>query len=145
MAMQFGSLNAAGGENRLNVAVTRAREKIILITSISPEQLKVAEIKNEGPKLLRKYLEYAREVDMRKYIPKTSHRLNHAADWYLSRRLQQWCTERLPEFSFDINSLPFTDMCVRHSDQYLGAILTDDARYFSSLSAKDVQPIRLPY
>lgn len=138
MAMQFGSLNAAGGENRLNVAVTRAREKIILITSISPEQLKVAEIKNEGPKLLRKYLEYAREVDMRKYIPKTSHRLNHAADWYLSRRLQQWCTERLPEFSFDINSLPFTDMCVRHSDQYLGAILTDDARYFSSLSAKDV-------
>ena len=41
----------------MNVAVTRAREKIILITSIAPEQLNVTEIKNEGPKLLRKYLE----------------------------------------------------------------------------------------
>ncbi len=51
MSLQFGSLNAAGGENRLNVAVTRAREKIILVTSIWPEQMKVGSIKNEGPKL----------------------------------------------------------------------------------------------
>ena len=45
MSMQFGSLNAAGGENRLNVAVTRAREKIILVTSIWPEQTKSGKYK----------------------------------------------------------------------------------------------------
>ncbi len=32
MTMQFGSLNLDGGENRLNVAVTRAREKDILVS-----------------------------------------------------------------------------------------------------------------
>ena len=42
LVMQFGSLNMEGGENRLNVAVTRAREKIYIVTSIFPEQLKVA-------------------------------------------------------------------------------------------------------
>ena len=34
MAMNFGPLNKPGGERRLNVAVTRAREKVVLITSI---------------------------------------------------------------------------------------------------------------
>src|SRR5690606_31627296 len=57
MTMQFGSLNTAGGENRLNVAVTRAREKIILVTSIWPEQLKTQESKHAGPRLLKEYLE----------------------------------------------------------------------------------------
>jgi hypothetical protein len=138
MFMQFGSLNAAGGENRLNVAVTRAREKIILITSISPEQLKVEEIRNEGPKLLRKYLEFAREVDQGKFIPATSHRLRLTPEWYLNSRLQQWSNERMGSYTFNINSLPFADINVLQSDEHLGIILTDDVRYFSSLSAKDV-------
>lgn len=138
MMMQFGSLNAAGGENRLNVAVTRAREKIILITSIMPEQLKVSQIKNEGPKLLRKYLEYARDVNEGKYIPQTQSQLNHTPDWYLSRRLQQWGNERLQEFTFETDKLPYSDVNVIRDNQYLGIILTDDARYFSSPSAKDV-------
>ncbi len=58
----FGSLSADGGENRLNVAITRAKSKIIVITSIEPEALKVDTAKNVGPKLLKKYLMYARAV-----------------------------------------------------------------------------------
>ena len=69
MNMQFGSLNMPGGENRLNVAVTRAREKIILICSIQPEQLHTEDLKNEGPRLLKKYLEFARDVDQRRFTP----------------------------------------------------------------------------
>ncbi len=58
----FGSLSADGGENRLNVAITRAKTKIIVVTSIEPEALKVDTAKNLGPKLLKKYLMYARAV-----------------------------------------------------------------------------------
>lgn len=58
----FGSLSAEGGENRLNVAITRARTKIIVVTSIEPEDLKVDTSKNKGPKLLQKYLMYVRAV-----------------------------------------------------------------------------------
>lgn len=56
----FGSLSAEGGENRLNVAITRARTKIIVVTSIEPEALKVETAKHLGPKLLKKYLTYVR-------------------------------------------------------------------------------------
>ena len=58
----FGSLSAEGGENRLNVAITRAKTKVIVITSIEPEALKVDGAKNLGPKLLKKYLTYVRAV-----------------------------------------------------------------------------------
>lgn len=58
----FGPLSQEGGENRLNVAITRAKEKIYLITSIEPEELNVTFSKNIGPKVLKKYLQYARAV-----------------------------------------------------------------------------------
>lgn len=58
----FGSLSADGGENRLNVAITRAKSKIIVVTSIEPEMLKVEGAKNLGPKLLKKYLMFVRAV-----------------------------------------------------------------------------------
>ena len=58
----FGSLSVEGGENRLNVAITRARKKIILVTSIEPEELKVEGSKHKGPKLLKKYLSYVKAV-----------------------------------------------------------------------------------
>ncbi len=60
---QFGSLSTEGGENRLNVAVTRAKKKIYIVTGIEPEELTKADsAKNDGPKLLKKYLLYARAV-----------------------------------------------------------------------------------
>ena len=58
----FGSLSNEGGENRLNVAITRAKKQIYVVTSIEPEQLKVDSAKFAGPKLLKAYLSYARAV-----------------------------------------------------------------------------------
>lgn len=62
VASRFGTLSQEGGENRLNVAISRAKEKIYIITSIEPEELNVENSKNNGPKLLKKYLQYARAV-----------------------------------------------------------------------------------
>lgn len=138
MSMQFGSLNTAGGENRLNVAVTRARERIIIVTSIKPEQMRVSSMKNEGPKLLRKYLEYARHVGLRKFRPRAHYPAAQPVEWYLSTRIKQWGLERLQDFSFNANGMPYTDISVVRDDKHLGVILTDDSRYFTSLSAKDV-------
>ena len=58
----FGSLSTEGGENRLNVAITRAKEKVFVVTSIEPEELNVTNTKNDGPKILKKYLSYVRAI-----------------------------------------------------------------------------------
>lgn len=62
----FGPLSIEGGENRLNVAITRAKEKIYVITSIEPEELLVEGTKNAGPKIFKSYLKYVRAVSNKK-------------------------------------------------------------------------------
>ncbi len=137
MMMLFGSLNATGGENRLNVAVTRAREKIILVSSIWPEQLKTDDSRNDGPRLLKEYLTFARDVDQRRFKPQITSLDGERSHWYLKNHLQQWSAARLNEFSFETNALPFSDISVKQRDNYLGILLTDDARYHQSQSVKE--------
>lgn len=55
----FGWLNQKGGENRLNVAISRAKQKIHIVTSFRPSELTLDDAKNEGPVILKRYLEYA--------------------------------------------------------------------------------------
>lgn len=62
ISVNFGSLSQEGGENRLNVAISRAKKKIYMVTSIEPEELQVESSKNVGPKLFKKYLQYVRAV-----------------------------------------------------------------------------------
>ncbi|QNF30033.1 AAA domain-containing protein [Metabacillus elymi] len=59
---RFGTLGQQGGENRLNVAVTRSKEEIHVVTSIEPNELSVGSTKNDGPKFLKSYMEYAKAV-----------------------------------------------------------------------------------
>ncbi|WP_423409023.1 AAA domain-containing protein [Heyndrickxia sp. MSNUG] len=59
---RFGMLNQKGGENRLNVAVTRAKEEIMVVSSVEPEELNVAGTAGLGPKLLKSYLKFVKAV-----------------------------------------------------------------------------------
>lgn len=59
---RFGWLNAAGGENRLNVAITRARKRIIIVQSFDPEGLDTEHSACKGPGYLKAYLTYAAAV-----------------------------------------------------------------------------------
>lgn len=62
MVKQFGWLNQKGGENRLNVAISRAKSKVYIIKSISAREFDVDECRNNGPKYLKKYLAYAEAI-----------------------------------------------------------------------------------
>ena len=137
MKMQFGSLSVSGGENRLNVAVTRAREKIILICSIEPEQLRTEDIKNEGPRLLRKYLEFARDVYERRFVPHIDKSIKQPATWYLNAQIKKWSSEKFQGVNFATEELPLTDFHFEKGGEHLGIVMTDDARFFTSLSVKD--------
>jgi superfamily I DNA and/or RNA helicase len=55
---QFGPLNFSGGERRLNVAITRAKYKLVLIASIRADDLE-PEGKREGVHKMQKYMRYA--------------------------------------------------------------------------------------
>ncbi|KAB7726113.1 DUF4011 domain-containing protein [Rudanella paleaurantiibacter] len=123
LAMQFGSLNQAGGANRLNVAVTRAREQVYVITSLRPEQLSVETVANDGPRLLKAYLHYAQRVSAGEFRPQPRPveglRPRGLLKSQLSRRHPNWQPE-----------LPVADLTVREGDTYAALILTDDDQYY---------------
>ncbi|MEM1185466.1 MAG: DUF3320 domain-containing protein [Planctomycetota bacterium] len=60
MSMNFGPLNRDGGERRLNVAVTRARRRVVAFASFDPEAIDPARTGAVGVKHLRRFLEFAR-------------------------------------------------------------------------------------
>lgn len=62
-SMNFGPLTKLGGERRLNVAITRAKENVKLIGSILPNDFRLAESESEGAHLLRAYIDYALHKD----------------------------------------------------------------------------------
>lgn len=137
LSMQFGSLNVAGGENRLNVAVTRAREKIIIVASIWPEDLRLQGIKNEGPKLLRSYLEFAREVSAGKFVPATPQPEKQNAEWYLQATLVRWCQMEQKPYDLRTQHFPFADLVVMKDGKPEGLVFTDDSLYTQSFTAKE--------
>ncbi|MGG7662723.1 AAA domain-containing protein [Dyadobacter sp. BHUBP1] len=130
ISMQFGTLNMQGGENRLNVAVTRAREKIYFITSLWPSQLQTEQTANEGPKLLRAYMDYALQVSEGKFEPAPLATGQFRSDWLLKERL----VRQNPAFE---KELPFGDITVKEEGAYKGLVLTDDDLYHYSKSSKE--------
>ncbi len=61
LPLNFGPLNGAGGERRLNVAVTRARKQVILFSSFDPKDIDLSRSGARGLRDLRRYVEYAAE------------------------------------------------------------------------------------
>ena len=56
---RFGPLNQEGGERRLNVAVTRARSRVEVVSSFGHHDMQPGRSSAQGVELLRQYLEYA--------------------------------------------------------------------------------------
>ena len=56
---RFGPLNQEGGERRLNVAITRARSRLQLVSSFTHHDMKPGKSRARGVRLLRQFLEYA--------------------------------------------------------------------------------------
>lgn len=59
---RFGPVGQRGGERRLNVAVSRAKQAVHVVSSFDPAMLSVANAKNEGPRLFKGFLEFAKAM-----------------------------------------------------------------------------------
>lgn len=125
MAYHFGSLSVLGGEKRLNVAITRARKQLHVVSSILPTELHVEQTKNEGPKLLKAFLAYVLEVTSDEYVC-----ISTPAQNTLAHLLVQ------EETHMSGSPFPFSDLIIREDEGDTSLILTDDHLYYSMKSIK---------
>jgi hypothetical protein len=132
-SMLFGSLNMQGGEKRMNVAVSRARESVVLVCSIMPQELRTETLKHEGPRILKEYLQYAwdcQQFDRNAFFEKHAHTVSLAST---AGRIMQVCNAHSP---MQVNPVyPFATLTVTKQQAEL-LIDTDDIIYKNTEYAK---------
>lgn len=154
LRVQFGTLNREGGENRLNVAITRARQEIMIVSSIEPDDLKTDPTKNMGPKRLKDYLKYAKYVSerdhdgVRNILTKLNQELLVDDDnnrLIFESAFEELVHERLLRLGYKVNTQVGhsgyrIDLAIVHPDQpskYILGIECDGAMFHSAKSTRE--------
>jgi very-short-patch-repair endonuclease len=138
---RFGPINSKMGHRRLNVLFTRAKELVVLVTSLQSEAIKVQPTSPPGVLALKRYLEYARSGRLdggqsggRSYDSPFE---TEVAD--VLAQLGHRAQPQVGVAGF------FIDLAVRHptlTDHYVLGIECDGATYHSAKSARDRDRLR---
>ncbi|WP_194774289.1 AAA domain-containing protein [Pararhodonellum marinum] len=131
----FGLLSQKGGRNRLNVAVTRAKRRVVLVTSLKPTDFNPQQLKNEGILCLRDYIRYVEEICQGKEIGiKEEKPTGFDLQWSLSNQL----TGTYGSHDVRISRLSKAmDLELLDHGKYTAALLTDDQRLYAAKSIKE--------
>lgn len=143
LSYHFGPLNRDGGYKRLNVAITRSRFKIVVLSSISPEELDEDKINVDGVRYLKYYLDYAKNKDFNKFL-QTTEGLDFDSGF------EESVYEALVNEGFSVStqigcSGYRVDLAIKHPKNpgvYLLGVECDGAQYHSSRFARDRDKVR---
>jgi predicted DNA-binding WGR domain protein len=153
MLMNFGPINQSGGEKRLNVAFSRAKQHMALISSIRYSE--ITNDYNDGARCLKNYLRYAQAVSvgdldtarrtLREILgrPEDATLPTDATTDVVVNQLAGALREHGYEVDLDVGQSSFRcDLAVRRPDEpaYRAGILVDTDAYYkqNDLLERDV-------
>lgn len=143
MTMNFGPLNNSGGWRRLNVAITRARKEMKIITSFNPEHIDVKRTKAEGVIGLKGFVEYARNAGS---LPSINSSVSDDKNG-IATILKEELYNRGINVKVHLGNSKFKiDLAIidpDNNDKYKLAILIDGQNYYQAQTANDrniIQP-----
>lgn len=140
----FGPLNRDGGQKRLNVAVTRAKYNIQVVSSMHATDIDLSHSESDGARLLREYLDFAEngEIALQRSESVASY------DQFDSDFEVEVC-EFLRNHGYSVDTQVGCsgfriDLGVKvpNSSDYLLAVECDGATYHSSKNARDRDRLR---
>ncbi len=141
LTMNFGPLGRDGGERRLNVLITRARQRCEVFTNLTADDIDLSRTNARGVAVLKRYLKYAHtdEID----IPESDGRL---PDSPFEIEVADALRKSGYEIDHQIGTAGyFIDLGVKDPERpgrYLLGIECDGATYHSAQSARDRDRIR---
>lgn len=142
--MEFGPLGKQGGERRLNVAVSRARQQMWVFSSLQPEQIDLSRTNARGTRDLRAFLDYARRgVDA---LPQRHSQDNEERALGLHLSLQKALVARGWTVHSHIGCSGYQiDLAVvdpREPARYLAGVECDGESYASAANTRDRDRLR---
>lgn len=144
LSMNFGALNAEGGERRLNVAITRARRELHVFASLGAEQIDLGRSRARGVADLKAFLDYADRGAVALPARETGS-LGPAENPFeeaVARALEAKGWEVRTQIGVTGYRI---DLAVVHPDRggaYLAGVECDGASYHSAATARDRDRVR---
>jgi very-short-patch-repair endonuclease len=143
LPFRFGPLLSAGGRRRLNVAITRARQRLTLVSSFSHLDMDLARVKpGSGVELLRNYLQYAATNGQRLGDANVTGFPENSFEAEVEDVLSARGMKLIPQMG---SSSYRIDLVAEHPSKpgrYVLAIECDGASYHSSYTARDRDRLR---
>ena len=141
MAQSFGPVSASGGERRLNVLFTRARQTCRVFSSIRHGDIRLDATKHQGPRVLKRFLKFAETGELD--VPLLSDReMDSPFEEAVAAALGSHGYRVAPQ----VGSSGFRiDLAVHDPDdegRFLLAVECDGARYHSSSWARERDRLR---
>lgn len=141
MAMNFGPLQSDGGERRLNVLISRARDRCEVFSSITADDIDLARARSRGAQAFKTFLAFARTGILDIGVPTGA---GHDSEFEAEVALALTGHGFQVEPQVGIAGF-FIDLAVVDPDtpgRYLLGIECDGATYHSSRSARDRDRLR---
>ena len=144
VSMNFGPLNRAGGQRRLNVAITRARKAMWVFATLQAGQIDLGRTQAQGVADLKHFLEYAEKGPAA--LPET----DESTEASRLSAFEQAVSQALQARGWQVHgrvgvSRLRIDLAVVHPDdaeQYLAAIECDGPGYRQAATARDRDKLR---
>ena len=143
VSMNFGPLNNRGGERRLNVAVSRARQEMVVFSSLKSAQIDLKRSKAKGVEGLKHFLEYAEQ----QILVQTENTLTSSDDSIIAKQIAQAMKEKGYNASVNVGRSMFkVDVAIAsktNPETYSLGILLDGEGYHNTQTTRDreiVQP-----
>lgn len=138
---RFGPINSNVGHRRLNVLFTRAKERVLLVSSLSPEQIVLSESSKPGVRALKAYLEYARSGRLEQGVTGLGgHDSPFEAE--VSEVIEQLGYEVEPQVGVAGYRIDLAVRSKTNRDHFVVGIECDGATYHSAKSARDRDRLR---
>jgi very-short-patch-repair endonuclease len=144
MSMNFGPLNRDGGERRLNVALTRSKQEMIVFTSFDPSMIDLNRTSARAVRDLKHFLEFAERG------PRALAEAVHGSvggyespfEEAVASRLQEKGWEVVPQVGVSRFRIDLGIVHPSRSGDFLVGIECDGATYHSAATARDRDKVR---
>jgi len=139
---RFGPVNLEGGERRLNVAVTRAKRRMTVVSSFSAADMDPNRVSSRGAKLLRDYLVYAESRGSDLGNGPMDHPPLNPFEMEVRDHLVRAGVPLVAQLGASGYRIDFAAQHPKRPGQYVLAIECDGASYHSSSTARDRDRLR---
>ena len=142
MRYQFGPLTQQGGERRLNVAVTRARHRLTVVSSFAADEMDSERLRSHGSKMLRDYLRYAASGGADLGVRARTKQPLNAFERDVHEHLEALGVRVVPQYGASGYWIDFAAMHPERPGEPVLAIEADGAGYHSTPTARDRDRLR---